>query len=103
MVTIHATSRECTGEQGGVLQVLYALVWLFFCVGFFVSFLLFLFFSLLKDTTSILLLSESTNETIHRGTKFVSYSSVKTTDFGLHFCDCVFLTHKTTFWSLVFE
>lgn len=92
------------GEQGGVLQVLYALVWLFFCVGFFVSFLLFLFFfSLLKDTTSILLLSESTNETIHRGTKFVSYSSVKTTDFGLHFCDCVFLTHKTTFWSLLFK
>lgn len=74
-----------------------------FVLGFLFLFCCFFFFSLLKDTTSILLLSESTNETIHRGTKFVSYSSVKTTDFGLHFCDCVFLTHKTTFWSLVFK
>lgn len=32
------------GEEGGVLQVLYALVWLFFCVGFFVSFFVVSFF-----------------------------------------------------------
>lgn len=61
------------------------------CVlGFLFLFFFFFLFFLLKDTTSILLLSESTNETIHRGTKFVSYSGVKNTDFGLRFCDCVF-------------
>lgn len=93
----------------GFLQVLYALVWLFLCVGvfcffFFSFFFPFFFFNfLLKDTTGILLLSESTNETTHRGTKLLSYSSVSNPDFGLHFCDCVFLTPKTTFWSLLFN
>lgn len=85
----------------GVLQVLYALVWLFLCVRFvfFFPFVSFFFFSV-KDT--LILLSESTNETIHRGTNFF-HTPVSKTDFGLRFCNCMFLTHRTTFWSLVFK
>lgn len=71
------------------------------CVlGLFFFFLLFLFFFSVKDT--LILLSESTNETIHRGTKFF-HTPVSKTDFGLRFCNCMFLTHRTTFWSLVFK
>lgn len=86
---------------GLVVLVCWVFCFFFSVAGFLFCFVFFevFFFSLLKDTTSILLLSESTNETIHRGTKFFSYSSVENTDFGLRFCNCVFLTHETTFWS----
>lgn len=80
------------GEQegcftGSVCLGLVVLVCWVFCFFFFLLFLF--FFSLLKDTTSILL-SESTNETIHRGTKFVSYSDVENRFWPAFWQLCVF-------------
>lgn len=91
------------GEQGGVLQVLYALVWLFLCVGLFVYFFGFLVFFLCSRTLLVFCCYLKVPMKLYTEELFDSYSSVKTTDFGLHFCNCVFLTHKTTFWSLVFK
>lgn len=100
MVTTCHKQGVYSGNKVGFLQVLYASVcWLFFCVFLFC----FLFFFLRTLLVFHCLKSESTNGIIFRGTEFGSYSAGENTEFGLHFYNCVFVTHKTTPWSLVFK